>query len=196
MALWLRTHSSGSTWTMGTGRWLLAHVSLSDAHLMAGSVHGYRAVLWGWGNPPEGNISVPCRYDRNKLTLKDIHNCQYVSCMNPTAGSFTIDSRLQVHRAHGAALLGWDLRPNLGSEHRRGWEAPQCWPAPSAQQGAAPPESLLLAVATLLCLCRELPRPGRTADHLQRHPGSAPGPAEGAAGCAEAAGAAGGSCTG
>lgn len=56
MALWLRTHSSGSTWTMGTGRWLLAHVSLSDAHLMAGSVHGYRAVLWGWGNPPEGNI--------------------------------------------------------------------------------------------------------------------------------------------
>ncbi|XP_040542548.1 dynein axonemal heavy chain 17 isoform X5 [Gallus gallus] len=36
-------------------------------------------------------------YDRNKLTLKDIHNCQYVSCMNPTAGSFTIDSRLQRH---------------------------------------------------------------------------------------------------
>lgn len=37
------------------------------------------------------------RYDRNKLTLKDIHNCQYVACMNPTAGSFTIDSRLQVY---------------------------------------------------------------------------------------------------
>ncbi|XP_015735401.1 dynein heavy chain 17, axonemal [Coturnix japonica] len=36
-------------------------------------------------------------YDRSKLTLKDIHNCQYVSCMNPTAGSFTIDSRLQRH---------------------------------------------------------------------------------------------------
>uniref|UniRef100_A0A8B9S1G8 Dynein axonemal heavy chain 17 n=1 Tax=Accipiter nisus TaxID=211598 RepID=A0A8B9S1G8_9AVES len=36
-------------------------------------------------------------YDRNKLTLKDIHNCQYVACMNPTAGSFTIDSRLQRH---------------------------------------------------------------------------------------------------
>ncbi|XP_058455827.1 dynein beta chain, ciliary-like isoform X2 [Malaya genurostris] len=36
-------------------------------------------------------------YDRTKLTLKDIHNCQFVSCMNPTAGSFTIDSRLQRH---------------------------------------------------------------------------------------------------
>ncbi|XP_066519150.1 dynein axonemal heavy chain 17-like isoform X2 [Hoplias malabaricus] len=36
-------------------------------------------------------------YDRQKLTLKDIHNCQYVACMNPTAGSFTIDPRLQRH---------------------------------------------------------------------------------------------------
>ncbi|XP_043570859.1 dynein axonemal heavy chain 17-like [Chiloscyllium plagiosum] len=36
-------------------------------------------------------------YDKVKLTLKDIHNCQYVACMNPTAGSFTIDSRLQRH---------------------------------------------------------------------------------------------------
>ena len=35
-------------------------------------------------------------YDRTKLTLKDIHNTQYVACMNPTAGSFTIDARLQV----------------------------------------------------------------------------------------------------
>ena len=35
-------------------------------------------------------------YDRTKLTLKDIHNTQYVSCMNPTAGSFTINPRLQV----------------------------------------------------------------------------------------------------
>jgi len=38
-------------------------------------------------------------YDRNKLTLKDIHNCQYVACMNPTAGSFTINPRLQRHFA-------------------------------------------------------------------------------------------------
>lgn len=36
-------------------------------------------------------------YDRNKLTLKDIHNCQYISCMNPTSGSFTINPRLQRH---------------------------------------------------------------------------------------------------
>uniref|UniRef100_A0A8D2ZL57 Uncharacterized protein n=1 Tax=Scophthalmus maximus TaxID=52904 RepID=A0A8D2ZL57_SCOMX len=36
-------------------------------------------------------------YDRTKLLLKDIHNVQYVSCMNPTAGSFTINPRLQRH---------------------------------------------------------------------------------------------------
>ena len=36
-------------------------------------------------------------YDRTKLTLKDIHNTQYLSCMNPTSGSFTIDPRLQRH---------------------------------------------------------------------------------------------------
>lgn len=36
-------------------------------------------------------------YDHNKLSLKDIHNCQYVSCMNPTSGSFTINPRLQRH---------------------------------------------------------------------------------------------------
>ena len=35
-------------------------------------------------------------YDRQKLTLKEIHGVQYVSCMNPTAGSFTINPRLQV----------------------------------------------------------------------------------------------------
>ena len=34
-----------------------------------------------------------------KLTLKDIHNTQYVACMNPTAGSFTINPRLQRHFA-------------------------------------------------------------------------------------------------
>ncbi|CAH1258196.1 DNAH17 [Branchiostoma lanceolatum] len=38
-------------------------------------------------------------YDRTKLTLKDILNCQYVACMNPTAGSFTINPRLQRHFA-------------------------------------------------------------------------------------------------
>ena len=38
-------------------------------------------------------------YDKNKLTIKDIHNCQYLACMNPTAGSFTINPRLQRHFA-------------------------------------------------------------------------------------------------
>jgi dynein heavy chain len=36
-------------------------------------------------------------YDRQKITLKDIGNTQYMACMNPTAGSFVIDERLQRH---------------------------------------------------------------------------------------------------
>ncbi|GAB6022905.1 Dynein heavy chain 9, axonemal [Chamberlinius hualienensis] len=36
-------------------------------------------------------------YDRQKLILKDIYDCQYVSCMNPTAGSFTVNPRLLRH---------------------------------------------------------------------------------------------------
>ncbi|XP_042345657.1 dynein axonemal heavy chain 11 [Plectropomus leopardus] len=36
-------------------------------------------------------------YDRQKLSLKEIHKTQYVACMNPTAGSFTINPRLQRH---------------------------------------------------------------------------------------------------
>lgn len=36
-------------------------------------------------------------YDRQKLQLKEVHNVQYVACMNPTAGSFTINPRLQRH---------------------------------------------------------------------------------------------------
>ncbi|KAM6343872.1 dynein axonemal heavy chain 9 isoform 1-T1 [Alca torda] len=36
-------------------------------------------------------------YDRTKLSLKEITNVQYVSCMNPTVGSFTINPRLQRH---------------------------------------------------------------------------------------------------
>ena len=38
-------------------------------------------------------------YCRNKLSLKEIHNTQYVASMNPTAGSFTINPRLQRHFA-------------------------------------------------------------------------------------------------
>lgn len=30
------------------------------------------------------------------MTLKEIHNTQYVACMNPTSGSFSINPRLQV----------------------------------------------------------------------------------------------------
>ena len=44
-------------------------------------------------------------YCRNKLTQKDIHNCQYVACMNPTAGSFTINPRLQRHFATFAVVF-------------------------------------------------------------------------------------------
>ena len=36
-------------------------------------------------------------YDRTALTLKDVKNVNYISCMNPTSGSFTIDPRLQRH---------------------------------------------------------------------------------------------------
>lgn len=47
-------------------------------------------------HPPLTMVSDCSRYDRNKLSLKEIRNVQYVSCMNPTAGSFTINPRLQV----------------------------------------------------------------------------------------------------
>ncbi|XP_051008480.1 dynein axonemal heavy chain 11 [Acomys russatus] len=36
-------------------------------------------------------------YDRQKLMLKEIRSCQYVACMNPAVGSFTISPRLQRH---------------------------------------------------------------------------------------------------
>ncbi|XP_037537274.1 dynein heavy chain 11, axonemal [Nematolebias whitei] len=36
-------------------------------------------------------------YDRQRLVLKEIYNCQYITCMNPTAGSFSINPRLQRH---------------------------------------------------------------------------------------------------
>jgi dynein heavy chain len=34
-------------------------------------------------------------YDRNKFTQQNIHNVQFVSCMNPTAGSSVVNPRLQ-----------------------------------------------------------------------------------------------------
>jgi len=36
-------------------------------------------------------------YDRNKILIKDIGNTQYMCCMNPTAGSFIVNQRLQRH---------------------------------------------------------------------------------------------------
>ncbi|XP_076777043.1 dynein axonemal heavy chain 11 isoform X7 [Arvicanthis niloticus] len=36
-------------------------------------------------------------YDRHKVMLKEIRNCQYVACMNPTVGSLTVNPRLQRH---------------------------------------------------------------------------------------------------
>ena len=38
-------------------------------------------------------------YDRQKLTLKEIRNCQFVISMNQNAGTFNIDARLQRHFA-------------------------------------------------------------------------------------------------
>jgi dynein heavy chain len=37
------------------------------------------------------------RYDKVKILLKEIMNCQYLACMNPTAGSFNITPRMQRH---------------------------------------------------------------------------------------------------
>lgn len=36
-------------------------------------------------------------YDKVKILLKEILNCQYAACMNPTAGSFNITPRMQRH---------------------------------------------------------------------------------------------------
>ena len=44
-------------------------------------------------------------YDRTKLSQKDIHNVQYTACMNPTAGSFTINPRLQRHFATFSVMI-------------------------------------------------------------------------------------------
>ena len=51
-------------------------------------------------------------YDRQKLTLKEIRNCQFVLSMNQNAGTFNIDPRLQRHFATFAVpvpnKVGWD----------------------------------------------------------------------------------------
>jgi len=44
-------------------------------------------------------------YDTSKLEKKEIHDVQYLACMNPTAGSFTIDERLQGQFATFSCLM-------------------------------------------------------------------------------------------
>lgn len=59
-----------------------------------------------------------CRYDRQKVMLKEIHNCQYVACMNPMVGSFTINPRLQV----GCQVLLSPKEPLITiPKHCRSW---------------------------------------------------------------------------
>lgn len=68
-------------------------------------------------------------YDRAKLTIRDIHNCQFAVCMNPTAGSFSIDPRLQRHFCTFAvsfpcmdslySIYSTILNQHLESEHAR-----------------------------------------------------------------------------
>ena len=36
-------------------------------------------------------------YDKTKIVLKEVLDCGYTACMNPTAGSFTITPRMQRH---------------------------------------------------------------------------------------------------
>jgi dynein heavy chain len=45
------------------------------------------------------------RYDKVKILLKEIQSCQYVACMNPTAGSFNITPRMQRHFATFAVQM-------------------------------------------------------------------------------------------
>jgi len=45
------------------------------------------------------HIDYKSWYDRTKMTLKEVHNLQYLAAMNPTAGSFNINPRLQRHFA-------------------------------------------------------------------------------------------------
>lgn len=49
--------------------------------------------------------AVMCRYDKVKILLKEIQSCQYVACMNPTAGSFNITPRMQRHFATFAVQM-------------------------------------------------------------------------------------------
>lgn len=92
-------------------------VSVSALHI--GNV-GHGPPVQPWSQPRHCAHPAACfahRYDRTKLSLKEITNVQYVSCMNPTAGSFTINPRLQVEPGAGQVccwvhLIGrcWSMR--------------------------------------------------------------------------------------
>ena len=50
-------------------------------------------------------ITIITRYCRTKLTPKEVHNTQYIAAMNPSAGSFTVNPRLQRHFATFAVVF-------------------------------------------------------------------------------------------
>lgn len=62
-------------------------------------------------------------FDRTKLAQKVIQDCQYVAAMNPSAGSFNIDPRLQVtcvscrRKRNSAALYRLFLVISVGLSH-------------------------------------------------------------------------------
>ncbi|KAL2297572.1 hypothetical protein Nmel_016116 [Mimus melanotis] len=82
----LRQHLDYGHWygLLGLG-W---HLSSS---LVLGTGSGMSAEL----SPSVLELAGRLWYDRSRLSLKEISNVQFVSCMNPTAGSFTINPRLQ-----------------------------------------------------------------------------------------------------
>lgn len=105
-------------WTTGDGAFAFLHgcdvvmlVPLLICVLLLSEIIATTAVLkfcvCGLRQPPHSfGISVslkcnfqPCfiRYDKQKILLKEIQNCQYAAAMNPTAGSFNITPRMQRH---------------------------------------------------------------------------------------------------
>lgn len=82
-------------------------------------------------------------YDRAKLSLKEIHNCQFVACMNPTAGSFTINPRLQRHFCAFAVSFPsgeplYHIYNSILAQHLAGPSAPlKPFSASAQKQGSA-----------------------------------------------------------
>ena len=50
-------------------------------------------------------------YDKSKIVLKEVLDCGFVACMNPTAGSFNITPRMQRH----FATFAMQARPRRAS---------------------------------------------------------------------------------